>query len=211
MNTRSAVGAALIASALAAAAFAQDPVAATAQQPERIDVRLLSDPRNPWTEPATVIGVLGVLGGIVGVLIQRLWHRRDEQRLAERAERDRLQAHILDSLKWFEGKTQKRSIGIAVIEGNWNRFADVRLTWLAVLTNQAVYLLAKAGQDDAAHERSNLTRIMALISRTDASVSPEQRASLVEALDKNERGVGLRGLDPDTLHGWRDKFAQTGV
>lgn len=193
----------LIAGMFQAASLAQQP----AQQAERIDVRLLSDPRNPWAEPATMIGLLGVVGGILGVMIQRHWHRQDEERAAERAERDRLQAHVLNSLKWFEGKTQKRSIGIAVIEGNWEQFADLQPTWIAVLTNQAVYLLAQSGQADAAHERANLARIMTLLRRRGASVSPEQGVSLVEAIDENRQGAGLRGIASKTLDEW-DTFAR---
>jgi hypothetical protein len=201
----------LIGSVFAGNALADEQAAPSAQTPDRIDVRLLSDPQNPWTEPSTIIGVLGVLGGITGVLIQRLWHLRDERRSAERADRDRLQAHVLDSLKWFEGKTQKRSIGIAVVEGNWNKFAELRLTWLAVLTNQAIYLLAESGQDDAAHERSNLNRMMTLLSQTESSVSPDQRKSLVDAIDKNIKGAGLRGIDRTLLDGWRSRFGPGNV
>ena len=197
----------LISSVLAGNALAGEQAAPSAQPPERIDVKLLSDPQNPWTEPSTVIGMLGVLGGITGILIQRLWHRRDEQRSAERAVRDRLQAHVLDSLKWFEGKTQKRSIGIAVVEGNWDNFAELRLTWLAVLTNQAVYLLAESGQDDAAHERSNLNRIMTLLSQPESNVSLDQRKSLVDAIEKNIDGAGLKGIDRTLLNSWRKRFA----
>jgi len=50
--------------------------------PSSIEVRLKSDDRSPWHEwydPSAVLGVVGVLGGLAGVLIQRYWHRIDER------------------------------------------------------------------------------------------------------------------------------------
>ena len=204
MKTLQALAALLVCS-VAVTVFAQDQNAAT-RMPETINVRVLRDDKSRWIEPSTLVGVLGVLGGIAGVLIQRFWHRRDEELSAQRADRSRLESYVLDSLRWFEGKTQKRSIGIAVIEGNWDRFADLHETWLAVLTNQAVYLLASSEQEDAAHERSNLNRIIALISRGGATISIDQRTSLAEAIEENRRGHGLRGISAEKLNEWSRTF-----
>ncbi len=150
------------------------------QQGSTIDVRLLGESKNPWTEPSTIFGLVGTVGGLVGMLVQRLLQLRDEQRKNLQAERERLQFHLFDSLKWFEGRTQKRSIGIAVIEANWKTVEAMRPTWLAVLTNQAVYLLTKtekteemeeskksekSDESDAAHEIANLERIMNLLNK----------------------------------------------
>lgn len=178
----------------------------TTPQGGTIDVRLVEESKNPWIEPATIFGLLGILGGLGGVLLQQYWHRVDERRKAELADRERLQAHVFDSLKWFEGKTQKRSIGIAVIEGNWDKFPDVQRTWLAVLTNQAVYLLVESGQQDAAHERANLQRIMDLLIRGITALSAEQNSSIRNAIKENRSGKGLRGIDKNLLDKWDTTF-----
>jgi len=176
------------------------------QQGGTIDVRLLGESKNPWTEPTTIFGLLGILGGFGGVLIQRYWHRLDERKKAEQAERARLQAHVFDSLKWFEGKTQKRSIGIAVIEGNWDKFPDLQPTWLAILTNQAVYLLAESGQANAAHEQANLQRIIDLLIRTTNALSSPQKGSIRDAIANNRKGKGLQGIDSALLTTWDNAF-----
>jgi hypothetical protein len=197
-----------------------------------IEVHLRSEPKNAWLEPATIAALLGSLGGIVGILVQRMWHRKDEQRLLgraaedrraaeedrraaeerldkerqlaqERAEREKFLVHVLDSLRWFEGKTQKRSIGIGVVEGNWLRFPDLQGTWTAILTNQAVYLLSESDQKDASHERANLHRIMRLLCKPGVQFSEDQRDSLIEALRKNAAGQGLSGISESDRGKWK--------
>ena len=190
------------------------PTAAAASGP--IEVLVRSEPKNAWLEPGTLIGVIGALGGLAAVLVQRHWHRKDdevsrnraaedrrdgdkrldkERQLArESAERDKFLSHVLDSLRWFEGKTQRRSIGIGVVEGNWSRFPELQGTWTSVLTNQAVYLLSESNEADAQHEVANLHRIMGLLSRVEVDFSQVQRESLVAALRKNAAGQGLRGV-----------------
>jgi hypothetical protein len=182
--------------------------------PSRVEVWLKSDPGNPWLEwvkPSTLLGFVGGLGGIVGMLIQRSWQRRDEEKAAQRAERDRLQAHVLDSLKWFEGRTQKRSIGIAVIEGNWSLFTALQPTWIAILVNQAVYLLAQSREtEDAALEQQNLKRIMDLLLLARTKVAEAQKKGLSDALGENLAGRGLRGMTEDEIQKWHQAFSVPG-
>lgn len=175
----------------------------TPQKGDTIDVRILGESKNPWIEPSTIFGVLGILGGLAGVLVQRYWYRLDEQRKNELAIRERLQAHVFDSLKWFEGHTQKRNIGIAVIEANWNKFEEMQPTWRAILTNQAVYLLAESGQSDASHELANLERIMTLLIRTIDRLSNEQKEDIKQAIANNrDKNKGLRGIKSELITIW---------
>jgi hypothetical protein len=181
--------------------FAQSPT-----PPQAIDVRLIGESKNTWKEPTTIFGLLGVVGGIGGVLLQRYWHRIDERKRFELVERDVLRRHVLDSLKWFEGKTQKRSIGIAVIEGNWETFEDLRPTWLAILTNQAVYLLAKPVKGNTAHERVNLERIMNLLLQESAALRSDQKEYIRDAIYQNRDGKGLREIEKELLEEWDAKL-----
>lgn len=68
------------------------------------------------------------------------------------------------ALKYFSGGTQKRSIGIAFLEGKFRedeRFQDI---WVPVIANQFVYLLVQTKSDDEAHEIRNLVRLYRLLS-----------------------------------------------
>ena len=83
MNRLVAVGSQTIFSLLGfiSLAVAQSPMPVPSV-PSSIEVRLKSDDRSPWHEwydPSAVLGVVGVLGGLAGVLIQRYWHRIDER------------------------------------------------------------------------------------------------------------------------------------
>ena len=197
-------------------AAASQVLPATVAASGPIEVLIRNEAKNVWLEPTTLIGVLGALGGLVAVLVQRYWHRKDDelsrsraaedrrraderldnerQVARETAEREKFLSHALDSLRWFEGKTQRRSIGIGIVEGNWVRFPELQCTWTAVLANQAVYLLSESGEDDAQHEVANLHRIMGLLSRAEVRFSQVQCESLSAALQKNAKGAGLRGV-----------------
>src|SRR5262245_22042952 len=73
---------------------------------------------------------------------QSEWKAARERELTRKASRDRLRDILYASLRWFEEGTQRRSIGISVVEASWDLFPEFRTVWLGVLTNQAVYLLA---------------------------------------------------------------------
>src|SRR5881227_3524498 len=77
-----------------------------------------------------VLGVAGsillALGAVIGFLLRRYWAARDreigirERALAAKdAERAKLRDVLYQSLKWFEGGTQNRSVGIAVVRTSW--------------------------------------------------------------------------------------------
>lgn len=125
-----------------------------------------------------VIPWLTTLLALIALILQQKWQ------LA----RDR-QSHLYNSLHWFEGDTQKRSLGIAVIEANWNSAKSLHRTWTAVLTNQALYLLGQSGQKDATHEIANLKRIMNLLLLHKGNSSVLEYKLLTKEISKKiERG-----------------------
>jgi hypothetical protein len=124
-----------------------------------------------WIEKiGNTAALLSAIGSLITALfaiavlrIQRNWQlEREKEAHRYELEKER-QTHLYQALHWFEGKTQSRSIGIAVIEANWDQTKTLHKTWIAILTNQAVYLLLESGQDKAAHEIVNLKRIMNLL------------------------------------------------
>jgi hypothetical protein len=122
--------------------------------------------------------------------------------------RQRTWDRLFDSLKWFEGDTQKRTIGIAVVESKWNDWPDFHARWLTVLVNQAIYLMSREKDQKARHERANLYRIMAFLVREVGEISAIDRQLLAEALREYEPNSarGLHDLDPERLKTWRRAF-----
>ena len=74
----------------------------------------------------------------------------------------RKEDQLFRTLAWFEGKTQKCSIGIVVTETFWNDSPSSRTILIPLLGNQAIYLLA-VSDEGTAHEVNNLERIMHLL------------------------------------------------
>ncbi|MDB4949622.1 MAG: hypothetical protein JWM27_2271 [Gemmatimonadetes bacterium] len=116
----------------------------------------------------------------------------------ERSVRSAREGHLYDALKWFEGETQKRSIGLSVIEGNWKNKA-LHPTWRGVLVNQAVFLLASS-KTDTEHERQNLHRIRALLARL--KLDEFDRGALFAALTKRAQFGG--GVPNVNLGDWQN-------
>jgi hypothetical protein len=70
---------------------------------------------------------------------------------------------LLKTVSYFEGKTQKRSIGIALVEGLLRKNSEHIGVLVPLLTNQFVYLLLHPDVKDSVHEERNLVRLFHLL------------------------------------------------
>ena len=118
------------------------------------------------------LGAMGAIGGAWltakhqhKAQLQQQTHQQDAQLQQQKHQQEaQHQQYLIGSLKWFEGDTQKRSIGIAVAESYWSKFdPSFRGTWISVLAGQAIHLLTVSKQCDSPVEKSNLKRILNLL------------------------------------------------
>ena len=119
--------------------------------------------------------VAALVPGVISVVVAGFGHLNQLRAAAEREHaresdleerRDaRLNELVVKSLEYFTGKTQRRSVGIAIVEGAWEEAPDLHRVFVPLLVNQAVYLLNESGQTHSTHETDNLKRIMALLTR----------------------------------------------
>lgn len=121
--------------------------------------------QNSWSNPSILLPFISAMmvalfGGGVALYTLLTQKRAGMKRM------------LLESLKWFEGGIQKRGIGVAIINGNWEEFEDLRATWISVLVSQAVYILSKSYEIEdrkpkflPEHEFLNLERILALLKK----------------------------------------------
>ena len=126
----------------------------------------------------------------------------------ERYIRERQQT-LIRALEYLTGGSQKRSVGIALIEGLWYRKYPYYRAIIPALTNQAVYLLLETGSKGR-HQLHTWLRIMDLILRVPAKQSLHSfYIELVEALESRAETVSAEasGLDisPQTARLWADK------
>lgn len=150
---------------------------------------------------AVVGAVLGALGATIGFALTRYWNIRDrraDQReraeVARNADRAKQRDILYESLKWFEGGIQKRSIGIAVVNTSWTAFPEFQGLWIEVFVNQAIYLLSASDQKDKSHEHDNLRRIMELVVSQRALVQRESRDILLQTIESKLTGQITEGL-----------------
>ena len=97
---------------------------------------------------ATVGFVIAGLQLVLGFL-ERRRTKRDE--------------NIFYALQYFDGGSQRRSIGIAIVEGYWTETPHLKTIYVPLLVNQAIYLISEAKQAAAKHEINNLDRIITLL------------------------------------------------
>ena len=155
---------------------------------------------DPWLQPPIVLAFVIAVAGWVIAIFQFFGNRG--QRTWEL---------LLESLRWFEGGTQPRSIGIALVESKWAFHPEFRGRWASILVNQAIYLLTRKNDRDAIHERANLYRIMdLLINKVDQSglIGKIEHQLLSESLSKYDpkSDRGLIDLDHKIFESWKKHF-----
>lgn len=112
---------------------------------------------------------------IAGFNLFQLYITRKDQKTAEK------NRNLFDALKWFEGRTQKRSIGIAVIEAYWkDNIEELKKVWKPLLVNQAIHILKRSEDKNNATEYNNLERIINLIKEADLEF--DQKETIYDAL-----------------------------
>ena len=70
---------------------------------------------------------------------------------------------LLRTVEYFTGGSQKRSVGISLIEGLLKQKKSYHEIVAPLLANQFVYLLLSSDSDSAVHEERNLVRIYFLL------------------------------------------------
>ena len=113
----------------------------------------------------------------------------------------RLEEHVFNSLQWLSGKTQRRSIGIAVIEANWEneKLSHLRATWTSVLVAQAVYLLAEQEREEGKqrqHEITNLNNILRILKKaTETKLLDDRHVTELQRALKAGKDNSMHGLE----------------
>lgn len=130
-------------------------------------------------ETQSLVALIVASGGWIFAALQ-VWLGYNERKHAV------TEQHLFEALSWFSGKTQRRNIGISVVEGYWDEIPHLRGILISLLVNQAIYLLRESKQRESEHERNNLCRIMRLLLNFTnlKEHSPHQHKWLVEAIDQ---------------------------
>jgi hypothetical protein len=169
------------------------------------------------TEAALLGAAIGGSAAIIGSLVAALVTQRETQR-------SRAQA----ALDWMTGDTQRRNVGIAAIEASWKgRWRNRRFRRLAtlVLCGTALYLFSWSNQKDAAHEISNLDRIMVLLLKnSEARRFPIAYREVLRSImvnktidsgmswkDRATRGHTGLFIDTQKLERWAQQLREAGV
>ena len=117
---------------------------------------------------------------------------------------------LAKTLEYFEGKTQRRSIGISMVEGIWAPKAKHMDILVPVMLNQTIYLLLSSSSTDAVHEERNLVRLYQLLKRCIPQTSNpgEHYPEILDAILRKDPDEERRGipLSRPTLRLWFKSF-----
>jgi hypothetical protein len=177
----------------------------------------LDKPKTSWLQVSTlVVTSLIAFGGWFFAAYQASQTRkeavRQQDRDLEEARLSRLEEHLFRSLEFFSGKTQRRSIGIAVVSANWDKFEHLRPTWVSILVSQAIYLLTASTSHKKMHELQNLKEIINILLKTISDISPSDKAELKNAIQNNQKNKlleyknGLKIIESNDLDAWEGAF-----
>lgn len=116
---------------------------------------------------------------------------------------------LLKTVDHFEGGAQKRSIGIALVEGLLQKQPKHLGVLVPLLTNQFVYLLLHPEVKDSVHEERNLVRLVVLLKQTPGLKEKHNHSwcEIGNAIERRQNGEksGLKIAEP-TLALWKRGF-----
>jgi hypothetical protein len=126
--------------------------------------------------PTSVSIIVALTSSIVAIVlaVANVYERYYRQR----------QDTLIHALEYLTGGSQKRSVGIALIEGLWYKGHPNHRAIVPALTNQAVYLLLET-ESKGRHQFHSWVRIMNLILRVPAE--PFLRDFYFELIEALER------------------------
>lgn len=139
--------------------------------------------------------VLGVItGAVIGSFISGFFVYL-VSRANRRLRRDEL---IIEGLRLFGGRTQVRSVGIAILEGNWRHVEKGKLSGsvVPVICNQLIYLISESDSKDAQHEIANFERMVVLLEKRQTLIDSRLRQLMRNALNVRDPQKG-RGIELD--------------
>ncbi len=117
-----------------------------------------------------------------------------------------------ETLQYFTGGTQKRSVGIALVEGVWRYKPQYLNILVPVISNQIVYLLLVTDSKDEVHEERNLIRLLNIFSDIPSLriKHDHYRYEVLDAIGQKLQGQksGLK-ISSQTLQIWQEKLKQT--
>lgn len=152
--------------------------------------------------------ISGLIGASVGVTIavaQAVLGYIERKR----AKRD---GYLFQAFQYFDGGTQRRNIGIAIIEGLWQEAPHLKGLFVPLLVNQAIYLLTGSDQSEARHEQDNLWRVIRLA--TDPADPSEgftgHYQRLLRAIEEKKAGRARAGVSVDAkvLDEWAERLTK---
>jgi hypothetical protein len=148
---------------------------------------------------------------------------RTEAAVREEGERARIrhEQRAFGALEYFTGRTQRRNVGIAIIEGSWRDVPEMRRMFIPLLANQASYLLEKSDEHGAVHEVDNCRRIIGLLiawepefSAGPESVYYQQLRTVIRRRLASPTRTGVDGsgvdVDPGELRAWLAELGPAG-
>lgn len=114
---------------------------------------------------------------------------------------------MIGALDFFTHGSQRRNVGISVVEGAWASIPELRSTLIPLLVNQSIYLLTGSGQGEAEHEIDKLSRMMALVlapANKEAAQRyyPDLRAAVDKAMQPDRPADKGLHVEPAKLASW---------
>lgn len=147
------------------------------------------------------VTLIAAAGGWVVALVTLLLNYRQGQAVRE-------EERLAKTLDYFDGGSQKRSIGISLLEGVWLKNPRYHSILAPLVANQIVYLILSTDSHDAHNER-NLIRLLDIFAQIPSLRAnyPDRWGDVCDAISRKWAGErkGIP-LTRSTLQGWAKRL-----
>jgi hypothetical protein len=153
-----------------------------------------------------VTTMIVAVGGWVIAFFQLFWGYRERRRNADID-------WLFRVVGYFDGGAQRRSIGIALVEGMLRKNKEYRSSLLPLFANQIVYLLLDESVEASPHEMRNLIRLLILLDEFSGVRDSIALNSLIEAREaltarlEGDKASPLQ-ITTMTLNAWCEKYGR---
>jgi hypothetical protein len=152
-----------------------------------------------------ITALIGASVGVTIAVVQAVYGYLERKR----SKRD---SYLFQAFQYFDGGTQRRNIGNAIIEGLWQEAPHLQGLFVPPLVNQAIYLLTGSEQSEARHGQDNLRRIMVLATTPTGTAKgfAGHYRELLRAVEAKKAGRARAGMSVDgkTLDEWAEHLTR---
>lgn len=139
--------------------------------------------RSPaWQSPTVAISIASAAVAVASLAFSffQLSKNREDNRFWKNRDARSLQYYkLIEALLWFDDSKHHRSVALALVEGHWDQYPELRGTWRSTVCSQAVSIVTQNAVELCDEDDRDLQRAISIVYKPEV---PEGKASANESM-----------------------------